>query len=62
MDQGIRDYQDQQRSIKNFFPRFPSKPNLVGKTILEFGCGRGAFLETAKEIEFNNLKEENILN
>lgn len=43
MDQGIRDYQDQQRSIKNFFPRFPNKPSFFEKTILEFGCGRGAF-------------------
>jgi len=43
MDVGLKDYEDQQKSIKNFFPRFPEKPNFKGKTILEFGCGRGAF-------------------
>ena len=39
----LQDYKDQQKSIKNFFPRFPNKPNFKGKTILEFGCGKGAF-------------------
>ena len=36
MDVGLKDYEDQQKSIKNFFPRFPEKPNFKGKTILEF--------------------------
>ena len=50
MDQGLQDYQDQKKSIKNFFPRFPNKPDFQGKTILEFGCGRGAFsIDLAKE-------------
>tara|TARA_B100000700_G_C14852639_1_gene764705 strand:+ start:228 stop:971 length:744 start_codon:yes stop_codon:yes gene_type:complete len=50
MDQGLQDYQDQKKSIENFFPRFPSKPDFKGKTILEFGCGRGAFsIDLAKE-------------
>ena len=43
MDEGKQDYKDQQKSIKNFFPRFPNKPNFKDKNILEFGCGRGAF-------------------
>ena len=43
MDEGLKDYKLQQKSIKNFFPRFPSRPNFEGKSILEFGCGRGAF-------------------
>lgn len=43
MDVGLQDYKDQQKSIKNFFPRFPKKPSFKGKKILEFGCGRGAF-------------------
>tara|TARA_A100001011_G_scaffold356064_1_gene399841 strand:- start:401 stop:1135 length:735 start_codon:yes stop_codon:yes gene_type:complete len=43
MNEGLQDYKNQQKSIKNFFPRFPKKPNFKGKTILEFGCGRGAF-------------------
>ena len=43
MDVGLQDYEDQQKSIKNFFPRFPKKPSFKGKKILEFGCGRGAF-------------------
>ena len=43
MDEGKQDYKEQQKSIKNFFPRFPNKPNFKDKNILEFGCGRGAF-------------------
>ena len=43
MDESKQDYEAQQKSINNFFPRFPNKPNFKGKTILEFGCGRGAF-------------------
>tara|TARA_Y100000590_G_C15435604_1_gene906902 strand:- start:97 stop:834 length:738 start_codon:yes stop_codon:yes gene_type:complete len=50
MQEGLRDYKDQKKSIQNFFPRFPNKPNFQGKTILEFGCGRGAFsIDLAKE-------------
>jgi len=43
MDIGLQDYKEQKKSISNFFPRFPSRPDFNGKIILEFGCGRGAF-------------------
>ena len=46
MDQGLQDYQDQKKSIENFFPRFPSKPDFKGKTILEFGLYWSEMLES----------------
>ena len=50
MDIGLQDYKNQKKSINNFFPRFPTKPYLNEKMVLEFGCGRGAFsLDLAKE-------------
>ncbi len=50
MDIGLQDYENQRKSINNFFPRFPTKPHLNEKMVLEFGCGRGAFsLDIAKE-------------
>jgi len=50
MDIGAQYYQRQQDSNKSFWPRFPHKPNLEGRTILEFGCGKGAFcIDMAKE-------------
>ena len=50
MDIGLQDYKKQKKSINNFFPRFPTKPDFNEKIVLEFGCGRGAFsLNIAKE-------------
>ena len=50
MDIGLQDYEKQKKSINNFFPRFPTKPDFSEKMVLEFGCGRGAFsLDLAKE-------------
>ena len=50
MDIGLQDYEKQKKSINNFFPRFPTKPDFNEKIVLEFGCGRGAFsLDLAKE-------------
>tara|TARA_A100000164_G_scaffold372838_1_gene402728 strand:- start:640 stop:1377 length:738 start_codon:yes stop_codon:yes gene_type:complete len=50
MDAGIQYYKAQLKSNKSFWPRFPTKPNIEGKTILEFGCGKGAFcIDLARE-------------
>ena len=43
MDIGLQEYEKQKKSINNFFPRFPTKPDFNEKIVLEFGCGRGAF-------------------
>ena len=62
---GVQYYQNHQKSNKNFWPRFPQKPNLQGKTILDFGCGKGAFCidiakENPKKIVGIDLEEQNI--